>query len=185
MDFLSTNPFTGTTSKCGASAGTTTTLTTANITDFAIASKAYRRAAISNAAVPTTDAVTGAAFLPIPIGTASVSNGQGGFTEGFGQGCTFVVGLNAALAIRVVQGPIVRTTPGAVATSVFQAVAGQPSFGIIPDNFSPICYILVKTDSTTGAAWTFGTSNLNGPPAGTTITFTDLIGGMPDRPQAT
>ena len=181
MDILQAVPFTGCTTKAGASAGTTTTLTTANITLFGIRGKAYLRAATANAATPTTDIVTGVAFLPVPVGVASAANGQGGFTDGYGHGALYVVGCNAAGALRVAQGSIERTTAGAVATSTFQAAVGMPRFPALPDDFCPFCYIVVKTDST-AAAWTFGTSNLTGPPTGVTITFVDLM-SMPDRAQ--
>jgi hypothetical protein len=180
MDTLMQSPFTGCTTKAGLAAGTTTTLTWANAVIGAIAGKAYTKAAASNQATPTTDATTGAAFLPVPVGVASVANGQGGYTDGYGYGCVFVVGFNAAGTLKVAQGSIEKTDSVAVANSKF--TTSVPKFPALPDDFYPVGYIVTRTDST-ATAWTFGSSNLAGPPTGVVHTYVDTIGYLPGRPQ--
>lgn len=181
MDALQQAPFTGCTTKAGLAAGTTTTLTWGAAIMGAIRGKAYTKAAASNQATPTTDATTGAAFLPVPVGVASAANGSGGYTEGNGYGCVFIVGFNAAGALKVAQGSIEQTEAGAVASSKFK-VMSVPKFPALPDDFYPVGYIITRTDST-ATAWTFGSSNLAGPPTGVVHTFVDTMGYLPDRPQ--
>lgn len=156
------------TGKAGLAAGTTTTITIANQTDYAIGGKAYRKATATNAATPTTDALTGAAFLPVPVGSATAG----------GYGCVFVVGLDSSGAIKVIQGEITRTDTVAVASSKF---IDAPEFPTVPDTVCPIGYIITRTDST-ASAWTFGSSNLAGPPTGVVHTFVDCM-VLPSRPQ--
>jgi hypothetical protein len=175
-DNLANYPMTGCTTKAGLAAGTTTTLTTANLSLYALRGKAYTKAAASNAATPTLDALTGVAFLPVPAGTAT-----SGGVEGFGWGTVFVVGYNAAGTLQVIQGSIEKTDSRVVASSTFQQTV--PKFPILPDAFCPVGYIVTKTDST-ASSWTFGASNLAGPPTGVLHTYTDCMLGLPDRPQA-
>ena len=56
-----------------------------------------------------------------------------------------------------------------------------PQFPPIPDTMCPFAYVTVLVGSA-AAAWTFGTSNLTGPPASTGINFVD-IQTLPDRVQ--
>ena len=141
-------------------AGTTTTLSTTGTTTYAIRGKAYTKAAITNGATPTTDAASGAAFIPVPANYGSV----------------FMVGLNAAGSLLAVQGTV---TPldntGAFITA--------PQFGALPTDFCPIGYLVIKAGSTASSApgWTFGGSNMSGV-TGITYTFQDVV-GVPDRPQ--
>ncbi len=88
MDILQQNPLTMTTTKAGAAAGTTTTLTTANTVLYAIKGKAFTKAGASNAATPTTDATTGAAYVAVPVN----------------YGCAYVLGYDAAGTLKVSQG---------------------------------------------------------------------------------
>lgn len=155
-------------SKAGLAAGTTTTITIANNTTFAIGGKAFLKSAASNAATPTTDGLTGAAFTAVPVGSATLG----------GYGCVFVVGLDASGNIKVIQGETTRTTPAAVASATF---VDAPEFPAVPDTICPIGYIVTKTDST-ATAWTFGSSNLAGPPTGVVHTFVDCL-VLPSRPQ--
>ena len=180
MDALTNVPFTGCTTKVGLAAGTTTTLTTANTALYGIRGKGYTKAGTSNQATPTTDANTGVAFLPVPVGVASAANGGGSYAEGYGYGCVFVVGYNAAGTLKVAQGSIELTDAAAVASSKFKIVV--PKFPALPDDFCPVGYIITRTDST-ATAWTFGSSNLAGPPTGVVHTYVDIIGYLPDRPQ--
>lgn len=158
MDALSQIPLTLTTTKAGAAAGTTTTLTTANTVLFAIKGKAYTKAAASNAATPTTDATTAAAFVAVAVG----------------YGCAFVLGYNSSGALKVSQG-----AQQALDSSGSFVLA--PQFPAVPDTVAPFAYLITKVGSA-GSAWTFGSSNLDGPPAGVTHTFVDVM-TLPDRPQ--
>lgn len=157
--------FAGTSS--GLAAGTTTTITLGNDVHYSIGGKSFKKAAASNAATPTTDAVTAAAFVAVPVGSATAG----------GWACVFVVCLDAAGAIKVVQSALVRTDTAAVATADF---VEAPQFPQIPDTLTPIGYVVTKTDST-ASAWTFGASNLAGPPTGVLHTFVSCM-VLPSRP---
>lgn len=140
--------------KVGMAAGTTSTLTTANAAQLSIMGKSVLKAATSNQVTPTTDAITGAAFTPITAGRTGV----------------FTVFYDAAGALKVGQGQIVEN--GTLA----------PWFCPQDNALAPVGYILVRCN-TGAAAWTFGTSNLTGPPSNVVITYVDCAGGMPPRPQ--
>jgi hypothetical protein len=146
------------TTKAGMSAGTTTTLTTANTSLFSIGGKAYSKAAASNAATPTTDARTLAAFTAIPVNKGGV----------------FVIGYDSGGNLKVCQGETVNLDAG-------NNLVEAPEFPNVPDTLTPIGYLVVKVGST-GAAWTFGVSNLTGPPTGVTLSFADCM-LLPERPQ--
>ncbi len=154
---LQNTPLTMATTKAGLAVGTTTTMTTANTSLFSIKGKAYSAAGASNAATPTTDAVTGAAFLPIAVNKAGV----------------FVICLDSAGALKVVQGQIVDYSDAGV-------FANAPQFPGIPDTLCPIGYELVKVIST-GSTWTFGSSN-QAAQTGITKVLVDVM-TLPDRPQ--
>src|SRR4051794_40890243 len=96
MDTLAQAPLTLSLTKAGLAAGTTTTLTqtlgaadTANL--IVIRGKTISVAALSNTATPTTDWATGVAFTKV------LAN----------QGCVFMVGFNAAGALKAIQGQVV------------------------------------------------------------------------------
>jgi hypothetical protein len=163
MDALQQVPLTMCTSKATAAAGTTTTFSTTGATLYSIKGKAFSTSAAANAATPTTDAATGAAFVPVAVG----------------YGCTFVLcydgtSATAANAIKVVQG-------GQQALDAGGSFVTAPQFPAIPDTLCPFAYLVTKVGST-GAAWTFGASNLAGPPTGVTHTFVDIM-TLPGRPQ--
>lgn len=160
MDLQAASPVTMCTSKVTLAAGTTTTISNTGTILYAIRGKAYSKTAMTNAATPTTDAATGAAFTGV---TAN-------------NGCVFLIGLNAAGAVKCVQGSI---TP-LDATGAFITA---PNFGGPPLDFCPIGYLVIKAGSTANATtgWIFGTSN-NSSVTGITYTFVDLM-GLPDRPQ--
>lgn len=165
MDALARIPLTNALCKANLAAGTTTTLTTVSSTSgnliYAIRGKAYSKADFTNGATPTTDAVTGAAFLPIPANYGSI----------------FVVGLNAAGTMKVVQGDV-----GALDAN--GAFYKAPLFGALPDDFCPIGYEVVKCGATyvaTTTGWLFGTHNQSSV-TGVTYTFDDVV-GLTDRPQ--
>ena len=143
--------------KAGLAAGTTTTSTIANQTDFAIGGASFRKAAASNAATPTTDIVTGAAFRPL------IAN----------QACIFLYALDSGGTIRVAQGPIVTLSD---VTGLLSAV----HFPGLPDTLAPIGYLYAQAGTTTVGTWTFGTNNLSGV-TGLTYTFRD-INTIPGQP---
>lgn len=159
MNPLEQTPLTMATTKAGAAVGTTTTYVTANTTQYCIKGKAYSTAAKTNVATPVVDIADGLAFSAVPVSNGSV------FTLCFDSGGT----------LRVTQGTI-------EALDASNAFINLPQFGAVPDTVCPFAYLLVKVGST-GVAWTFGTSNLSGPPTGVVFTFVDVF-TMPDRPQA-
>jgi hypothetical protein len=146
-----------TTTKAGFSAGTTSTLTTANVSQLAIGGKSYSKTAVSNAAAPTTDARSGLVFTAVPPNF----------------GCVFTLGFNAAGTLLAVQGDIKSLDVGGLFTDA-------PQFGSTPDTFCPCGYLVVKAGAT-ASAWTFGASNTAGA-TGVTYTFVDVL-TMPARPQ--
>lgn len=164
MDYLSQVPLTLATTIAGLAAGTTTTLTIANDVQFAIRGKGYKKSAASNAATPTTDATTGSSFSAIPAGS----------------GCVFVIGLDSSGAIKVSQGSV-NVMDGATGGSAAKFTTNSPQFPAVPDTVCPIGYLVTKV-GTSGSAWTFGSSNLAGPPSNVLHTFVDCF-TLPDRPQ--
>ena len=167
-DNLASAPGTFCTSKATAAAGTTTTFSTTGATLYCIKGKAFTTSAAANAATPTTDAATATTFVPIPAN----------------KGCVFVLcydgtSATAATAIKVVQGPL-EALDGATggATALF---INAPQFPVIPDTLCPFAYLVTKVGAS-GATWTFGASNLAGPPSNVLHTFVDLM-TLPARPQ--
>jgi hypothetical protein len=144
--------------KAALAAGTTTTLTTAAIS-IVLGGRYYAIAGATNGAAGTTDAVTGAAFRAIPVLGAGI----------------FVVGYDAAGTRRVIQGTVI-PAGGYTAGDEMNAL----EFPNVPDEICAIGYIVVQVGST-GAAWTWGTSNFSGPPTGVTFTFVDCA-YLPAKP---
>jgi hypothetical protein len=157
MDNLANTPLSLTTTKAGLVAGTTTTYTTANITQYAIRGLAYSKAAVTNGATPTTDATTGAAFVPVSANSGSV----------------YVFAFDAAGALKVSQGGV---TPLDVQGNFIRA----PQFPSVPNTATAFGYLVLKGGSTLASPWTFGSSNLSGV-TGATYTFTDVM-TLPARP---
>lgn len=150
--------------KATYAAGTTTTYSTTGATVYSINGKAYSVAAATNAATPTTDATTGAAFTAQAIGT----------------GCVYVVGYNAAGTIKVAQGEIVTLAADG-------SFADVPDFPSLPDDFCPFAYQLVRLAPATAttpavATWTFGTNN-QASVTGVTFARQDVF-TLPTAPQA-
>jgi len=158
MDVQAGIPFHGCTTVAGVSAGTTTTLTTANAQLLSFLGKIVSRAAGTNEATPTTDFVTGVTFVALQPNKGSV----------------FLVGSNSSGTMGAIQGSI-------------EDVSNQnqflraPQFGPMPPTFVAYAYIVVKLIST-ASAWTFGASNFAGPPTGVTFTIVN-IATVPSRPQ--
>lgn len=158
MDQYGAGTLTMGTTKAGMSAGTTTTLTTANTQLGMLRGKAISAAAAANQATPTLDSVTGVAFVGCPIN----------------KGTVYTMCRDSAGTLRAVQGQIVDLDSSS-------AFIYAPQFGPQLDTLFPIGYILVKVGPT-GATWTLGTSNLAGPPTGVVFTIVDAS-VLPDRPQ--
>jgi len=144
-------------------AGTTSTISSTGTFNFSIEGKMYSHAAWSNQATPTTDITTGAAFTAL---TAS-------------NGCVFVVGIDSGGTMRVAQGPVVAlTTEADGANANFST---PPQFPTLPTDFCSVGYIVTKVGAS-GSNWTFGTSNLTGPPSNVLHTFVN-VSTLPTRPQ--
>lgn len=144
-------------------AGSTTTISTTGSTHYLIGGKAYIKTAITNGATPTTDVNTSAAFT-------AIQPGEGG---------VFVIGLNANGDVKVAQGEIVDLTPATDGANASFVTA--PDFPALPEDFCPTAYLLTKVGSG-GSAWTFGSSNLDGPPSNVLHSFVS-VGALPSRPQ--
>lgn len=167
MDNQAATPITMCLGAVTLAAGTTTTLSNTGTTVFAIKGKAYSKAAMSNAATPTTDWATGAAFIGV---TAN-------------NGCSFIIGLDSGGNLRAIQSTIqpLNTSGAFVRAPVFGGFAPAGS-GSTDNDFCPIGYLIIKAGATANATtgWIFGTSNMSSV-TGITYTFGDLV-GWPDRP---
>lgn len=185
MDTVAKAPVTLCLSKATLAAGTTSTVSTTGTTIFAIESFFYSKTAITNGATPTTDWVTGNAFVPIPIPLTSTGLPPGVPGACAGYACAFAVGFDHSGNIKVIQGPIV----GLDANGNFISAAptlnpalgpagpnpGAIAGGVQADNdFCPIGFIAVKLGSTAVATWTFGSNNWAGV-TGVTTSFNDII----------
>lgn len=138
--------------------GAATTYSTGAAILSAINGKAYSKATVTGGTTPTTDGITGAAFV--------------GLTAGYGS--VFVWGVNSAGTVSVCQGSVEKLDVlGAFATAA-------PTFPPIPDTVAPFGYSVIKAGSTTSGTWTFGSSNWNA--TGITISAQDVL-ELPDRPQ--
>lgn len=145
----------------GLAAGTTSTYSTTASTACTIGGKwATALTAQTNTATPTTDVVTGAAFVAVAVNKASV----------------YVFGVNAAGAIKVAQGTVEDTEVGVTTTA--GAFKNAPQFPNLPDDFCPIGYVLVRA-APSASSWTFGSSNWTA--TGITTAFVN-VGTLPDRP---
>lgn len=144
-------------------AGTTSTYSTTNGTECVIGGKwATSLSAQTNTASPTTDAVTGSAFVTLTDNQISV----------------FVWGVNAAGSVQVAQGTVENTAVGVTTTP--GAVINPPQFPSLPDDFCPCAYTLIQT-APSASDWTFGSSSWSA--TGVTDTWVN-IASLPDRPQS-
>lgn len=143
--------------------GTTSTYTT-TVTSAGVVNGKFATAltAQTNTATPTTDAATGAAFVPQTDNTA----------------CCYVFGITVGGAIAVAQGPIIPTEVGV--TTTVGAFINAPPFPSLPDNFFVIGYGLVRT-APSASDFTFGSSAWDATGV-TTSTFAQCA-VLPDRPQ--
>ena len=158
MDTLQQAPLTLCLTKAGLSAGTTSTVTTTATVTYANRGKLYSKAALTNQATPTTDAVTGLAFPALNPN----------------QGVEVILGFDVSGNLKAMQGSIA-------------PLDGQGNFigarivPTVPDGVVPFGYIILKAGTTLSGTFTFGTSNLSGV-TGMTYSFQD-IATLPDRPQ--
>lgn len=146
-------------SKAAFAAGTTTTFSTTGATLFCVDGKAHTAAAKTNEANPTTDANTGAAFVPVAADNGSV----------------FVIGYNTAStpAVKVMQGTVEPLDAGG-------NFVRAPLFPAIPGDVAPFAYMVIKV-AAGGTTWTYGTSN-SASVTGVTYTRQDVM-TLPARPQ--
>ena len=165
MDTLQIVPLTINLANAGAVAGTTNTFTTTVATTCAINGKfATSLGVLTNSATtPTTDANTGAAFPAILPNTAAA----------------VVFGVNAAGALKAVQGAATPTEVG-VTTTVGNFI-GAPSFPAIPDDFCPIAYTVVRVAPSGGTGFVLGTTSWAASSMSCT-TFKNVC-TLPARPQ--
>lgn len=145
----------------GTNKSYTTTVTSAGIINGKYATPLTAQ---TNAAVPTTDSKTGAAFVALATQQATV----------------VVVGQNAAGAIQACQGTIVPTALGVTTTA--GAFINYPQFPELPDDFIVFGYLLART-APSATSWTFGTDNW----AATGVTCTEFVqcAVLPARPTST
>jgi hypothetical protein len=156
--------FTMSTVNAGFVAGTTSTYTTTASTAGVIRGKWITPlAAQTNAATPTTDAVTGNAFLPLQPN----------------QTCVLLFGTNKAGAIKMAQGPIISTLTGV--TTTVGGLLDIPQYPPLPDDFCPMAYTVVQT-APSASPWTPGTGSWAA--SGVSCTTFQNIAQMPSRPQA-
>lgn len=137
--------------------GAATTHSTGAAVIYAVGGKAYSKATITGGTTPTTDGVTGAAFVALAAS----------------KGCAFVWCLNAAGDVKVVQGPVMDLNVDG------NFVGGRPDIPNIPATLTAFAYQVTKAAST-ASSWIFGTGNWNA--TGLSHTVQDVL-VMPDRPQ--
>lgn len=136
--------------------GAETVYDTTAVINFCIKNKAYQKAAVTDGTTPTTDQDSAAITL-----TANYAR-------------VVVWCLNSSGTVSVKAGDMV----------AWDGVAFQkaPPFPAIDtDTYAPFAYSLLKGGSTLSGTWTFGSSNWNA--TGMTATHTNVIGGLPPRPQ--
>ena len=136
---------------------------------YSVGGKLYYVAGAAGATLPVVDAVTLVAFKPIQKN----------------QGCVYVLTLNAAGVVGVVQGPIpISATTVSLQTNVDDSGnwAYPPQFPAIPDTLTPFGYTVVRLASTyAGTGFLAGTSD-NWNATGVTCTQQDLF-SLPAFPQ--
>lgn len=163
MDHLSERGSTYSVKASGLTKGTTSTYTTTSTTECVIQGKwGTGLTAQTNAATPTTDALTGAAFRALSPNKATV----------------LVLGVNLAGAIKMCQGSIEDTQVGV--TSTAGDFIRAPQFPNLPDDFCALGYLLVRT-APDAASWTPGTGSWTA--SAVTASAVTEVGVLPERPQ--
>lgn len=189
MDVVAKAPISMCLSKATLAAGTTTTISTTGTITYLIESFFYTKTAITNGATPTTDYVTGNAFVPIPIPLTSTGLPPSVPGACAGYACAYTVGLDHSGNIKVIQGPIVGLDANGNFISAAPSLSpslgpagpnpGTIAGGVSADNdFCPIGLIAVKLGASAVATWTFGTNNLSSV-TGVTYSFNDCA-SIPD-----
>ncbi len=147
----------------GAVAGTTSTFTTTVTSNCVINGKpTVALTAQTNAASPTTDWATGAAFNALAPNKC----------------CSLVWGVNAAGAFKLCQGPIIDTLVGV--TTTVGGFIKAPQWPGMPDDFCPIAYTIVRT-APSAASWVPGTGSWTA--SGVSATTFQNVAQLPSRPQ--
>lgn len=149
--------------KTGLVKGTTSTLTT-TVTSAGMIGGKYVTAvtALTNSAAPTTDIVTGSAFVALTDNQATV----------------LVVGQEADGTVVMAQGSIEATQVGVTTTAGDFILA--PQFPNLPNDFMVWGYVLVRT-APSASDYTPGTSDWDA--TGVTASQFVQCGVLPDRPQ--
>lgn len=151
-------------SNCGAVAGTTSTFTSTSTTTAVINGKfGTTLAAQTNAASPTVDGATNAAFNPVPPSNC----------------CALVFGVTSGGVLQLCQGKVIPNLGGSGTTA--GALTIDPQFPGLPNDFCPLAYTIVRT-APGAAAWTPGTSSWTA--SGVIATVFQNVAQLPNRPQA-
>jgi hypothetical protein len=90
-----------------------------------------------------------------------------------------VFGVNTAGSLKAVQGPLVATLAGSGNT--VGSFDKAPQFPVLPDDFAPIAYTLVRVAPNITAGFTLGTTNWAA--TGINCTTFKRIAVLPSRPQ--
>jgi hypothetical protein len=147
-----------------AVAGTTSSFTSTVTTAGVINGKFMTTlAAQTNAASPTLDANTLLAFNALQPN----------------QTCALVFGQNLAGVLKLAQGPIIGTAIGV--TTTVGALINEPQFPVLPNDFCPLAYTIVRT-APSAAAWIPGTGSWTA--SGVSASTFQNIAQLPNRPQA-
>jgi hypothetical protein len=165
-DALQRIPITICLSKVALAAGSTSTISNTGTIVFGTRGKAYSKAAMTNATVPTTDWATGNAAVSV--------------APGFGTVLMFGLTAAATPLLKWIQGTVVPLDGSAafINAPTFGAL-GPSGSGTNSGDFCAIGYVLVTNNLTTGSAWVYPASWTA---TGIVTTFVDVI-GEPDRPQ--
>ena len=162
-DTLQNTPLTLNLANAGLIAGTTNTVTSTVITNCVIQNRfATPLAAMTNAATPTVDAVTGIPFTATPIASTVTS----------GTGAMLVFGVNAAGQLRAVLGAATALDGLGVTTTAGNFI-NPPQPPAMPDDFCPIAYTLIRT-TPTAPAFTVGVTSW----VGSASTFRAMSGPL-------
>lgn len=159
----------------GLTNGSGTTLTLGAVGPYCIRGKAYTQAAVSAVQPSLTDLATSATIAGIAAG----------------YGAVILIGATSSesTTLRMIKGPSVALEANTAAYTPGSFTV-PPQFGPMPDNFCPFGYVVVKvaTDYTSGASYTFGSSNTTATGAQNSAatahanTFVSIM-ALPDRPQ--
>lgn len=160
---------------CALAGGSTTTLTLGVAPYYCIRGKAYTQAAVSNVQPSLVDLNTGVTLAGIPAG----------------YGAVILVGATSSesTTLRMAQSKLVALEANST-TYTPGSFTVPPQFPPMPEDFCPFGYVIVKvaTDYTSGAEYTFGSSNTtvtgaqNSASTAHANTFVSVM-ALPDRPQ--